>query len=80
MGICPAALKNHAVFGSSKYSAFARYVTLRTMHRGRKNESQNDWWLAARIAGPLRGTERRFTMRIRKTKKKIGDSTILSAQ
>src|ERR1700722_1557046 len=52
MGICPAARKNQAIFQESKYSALARKVTLRVTTSGMKNESQKDWWLAARTAGP----------------------------
>ena len=55
MGIWPAARKNQAVRQSSKYSALARKVTRRRTTSGMKNESQNDWWLAARTAGPCRG-------------------------
>ena len=56
IGIWPAARKNQAVFHESKYSALARKVTLRRTTRGMKNESQNDWWLAASTAGPWVGT------------------------
>ena len=38
-----------------KYSALARKVTLRGTITGKKNESQNDRWLLARIAGRSSG-------------------------
>jgi hypothetical protein len=56
MGICPTARKNHAVFGSSKYSALATKVILRCSTSGRKIESENDTWLLARMAPPATGT------------------------
>jgi hypothetical protein len=42
--------------GVVKYSDLARNVTLRLMTRGKKNESQNDRWLLARMAGRSSGT------------------------
>ena len=42
--------------GVVKYSVLARNVTLRGTITGMKNESQNDRWLLARIAGPSSGT------------------------
>ena len=50
------ARKNHAVFGSSKYSALATKVTRRRSTSGRKTESENETWLLARITGPSVGT------------------------
>ena len=38
-----------------KYSDLARKVTLRLTTSGKKNESQNDRWLLARIAGRSSG-------------------------
>ena len=40
----PEARKNHAVFGSSKYSALATNVTRRRTTSGRKIESENERW------------------------------------
>lgn len=38
-----------------KYSAFAMNVTLRSRTAGRKNESEKERWLLARIAAPSAG-------------------------
>ena len=80
MGIWPAARKNHAVFHESKYSALARNVTLRRTTRGMKKESQNDWWLDARTAGPCLGMFSRPSTLTRNRRKKIGVRTALSTQ
>jgi len=80
MGICPAARKNHAVLGESKYSALARNVTLRRTTRGMKKESQNDWWLAARTAGPFFGMFSRPSTFTRQSTRKMGVRIALSSQ
>ena len=49
------ARKNHAVFGSSKYSAFATNVIRRFITSGRKIESENDTWFEAMMTGPSLG-------------------------
>ena len=64
--------KNHAVFGSSKYSAFATNVTRRRSTSGRKIESRNERWFdgeddrtaardVARGPRPSRGSTRART-------------------
>ena len=42
--------------GVLKYSALARKVTFRRTTSGMKNESQNDRWSLAMMAGPSSGT------------------------
>ena len=55
IGIWPTPRKNHAVFGSSKYSALATNVTRRRRTSGMKIESRNERWFEARITGPRFG-------------------------
>ena len=45
-----------------------------------KKESQNDWWLAARTAGPCVGTFSLPSTLTRNSTKKIGVRTALSTQ
>ncbi len=63
--MCPFALKNQATFQLSKYSALATYRTRRGTTRGRKNESQNEIWFEARMAGPRGGMCSRPSTRTR---------------
>ncbi len=59
-GSWPTPLKKAAVSlpltpGAVKYSDLAMNVTLRSSTAGRKNESEKERWLLARIAGPRSG-------------------------
>ena len=74
------ARKNHAVLLESKYSALARNVTRRLTTIGMKNESQKDWWLAARTAGPDVGMFSRPSTLILHSTRKIGVRITLSTQ
>src|SRR4051812_25231582 len=80
IGIWPTARKNHAVFGSSKYSALATKVTRRRSTRGRKIESLNEMWLLARMAGPSSGMCSMPSTRTRQKKRSTGVSSSLSTQ
>src|SRR5688572_30715397 len=80
IGICPTARKNHAVFGSSKYSALATKVMRRRRTSGRKIESQNEMWLLARIAGPESGMFSMPSTRTRQKNRSTGVSRSLSTQ
>src|SRR3954447_11828908 len=80
MGICPTARKNHAVLGSSKYSAFATNVIRRRRTSGRKIESENDRWLLARMAAPFFGRCSIPSTRTRKKNRKMGVRIALNNQ
>src|SRR3954447_5759247 len=80
IGIWPTARKNHAVLGSSKYSALATNVIRRRSISGRKIESENDRWLLARMHGPFLGTFSRPSTRTRKKNRKRGVRIALSNQ
>src|SRR5688572_26349351 len=80
IGIWPTARKNHAVFGSSKYSALATKVMRRLTISGRKNESNTARWLPARIAPPCVGTCSRPSTLTRQKKRKIGVNRYFTIQ
>src|SRR3954451_24429979 len=80
IGICPTPRKNHAVFGSSKYSALATNVTRRRITSGMKTESRNDRWFEARITGPRRGRCSRPSTFTRKHTPSTGVSAPLTTQ
>src|SRR5690349_7016331 len=80
IGIWPTPRKNHAVFGSSKYSALATNVTRRRSTSGRKIESRNDRWFDARITGPRFGTLSRPSTLTRNVKPSTGVSTPFTTQ
>lgn len=81
MGICPTPLKNQAVSRPLiprpvKYSIFAGKVIRRGHITGRKNESENDRWLLAKIAGPVAGKFSSPSTHGRKISLRIGPMTI----
>ena len=63
-----------------KYSALARNTTLRGSGSGAKKWSENDRWLLARIAGPVRGTFSVPSAHGRKISRRNGPSIALTTQ